>query len=195
MRALVLFCALAARGMASLIVTAEPSTSPAWPAPTTFDGETSQSTNPLAPFSGTSVQFRGWMFGGTQQSLNGNPCSNSNACLVFDYDLTFSAPTSIESITFTGDAFNGATFALFDNTTSQLFGNSVSTGNVGHPVNFTLNTPGAVGTSFSLQLFDTSSTWTFLSDIVITTPEPTTWFLVLAGITALAWRGRRRSRT
>ena len=46
MRALILFCALAGRAMAGLIVTADPSTSATYPANTTFDGEKSQSTAP-----------------------------------------------------------------------------------------------------------------------------------------------------
>jgi uncharacterized protein (TIGR03382 family) len=195
MRALILFCALAGRAMAGLIVTADPSTSATYPANTTFDGEKSQSADPLGPFSNVSVQFKGWNSGGSHESLDGNPCSGSNGCLVFDYLLTFSSPVNIQSITFTGDAFNGATFALFDVTNSHLFGDSVSTGNVGHPVSFTLDTPGAVGTSFSLQLFDTSTVWTYVSDIVInTTPEPATSTLVFAGLGVLGWATRRRSR-
>ena len=195
MRALILFCALAGPAMASFIVTVDPSTSPTYPTNTTFDGETSQSADPLAPFSDVSVQFKGWASGGSQESLNGNPCSFSNGCLVFDYLLTYSSPVDIQSITFTGDAFNGATFAVFDVTNSELFSSNVSTGNVGHPVSFTLDTPGAVGTSFSVQLFDTSTTWTYVSDIVInTTPEPATALLVVAGLSALGLTSRLRSR-
>jgi hypothetical protein len=62
-------------------------------------------------------------------------------------------------------------------------------------VSFTLDTPGAVGTSFSVQLFDTSTTWTYVSDIVInTTPEPATALLVVAGLSALGLTSRLRSR-
>lgn len=67
-------------------------------------GEASQTTDPLGPFSGMSIQFKGWQSGGSQISLNGQPCSFSNACLVFSYNLDFSNPTAINSITFVGDA-------------------------------------------------------------------------------------------
>jgi hypothetical protein len=148
------------------VITADPSTSAAWPVGTTFEtGEVGETTNPLGPFSGTPVEFRGWNQGGSQVSLNGQPCSNNNACLVFEYHVTFPSTVSIPSISFTGDALNGATFRLLDSTNTVIASLSVSSGNVGHPVTYTMSTPAAVGTTFTLELFDGSSAWTYVSDI------------------------------
>ena len=149
-------------------VTVDPTTSAAWPVGTSFaPGEVAATTNPLGPFSGTPIQLKGWANGGSQLSLNGQPCSNSNACLVFSYHLTFPSPVSISAIAFTGDAFNGATFQLLDSTNTVIASRSVSSGNVGHPVTYFMSTPGAFGTSFTLKLFDASSAWTFVSNILI----------------------------
>jgi hypothetical protein len=148
------------------VITADPSTSAAWPVGTTFEtGEVGATTNPLGPFSGAPVEFRGWNQGGSQVSLNGQPCSNSNACLVFDYHVSYTSTVSVSSVSFTGDAFNGATFQLLDSTNTVIASLSVTSGNVGHPVTYTMSTPGAVGTTFTLKLFDSSSAWTYVSDI------------------------------
>jgi hypothetical protein len=190
----VLFVMVAASAMAGLInVIPEPSTSAAWPTGTNFDGEISATTDPLGPFSDTSIQFRGWNSGGSQISLNSQPCSNSNACLVFLYELDFAPVVGITSISFTGDAFNGATFQLLNSSDMVIDHLSVSSGNVGHPVTYTMLTPGANGTTFFLALYDTSSTWTFVSDITGTTiPEPATYSMVLASLGVIAWMHRRR---
>ena len=185
---------LAGSAMAALMVTADPSTSAAWPVGTSFEpGEVSATTDPLGPFSGTPIQFRGWQNGGSQVSMNGNPCSNSNACLVFLYDLNFSTPTEITSITFTGDAFNGATFQLLNPSHTVLDSLSVSSGNVGHDVSYTL-APNATGTSFLLALYDTSSTWTFVNSISGTSvPEPSTTVLVSLALIGFVWGLRTRT--
>lgn len=146
-------------------ITADASTSAAWPVGMSFDNEVGTTTDPLGPFSGMAIQFRGWQQGGSQVSLNGQPCSNSNACLVFDYHVTFPSTVAITSLSFTGDAFNGATFQLLDSTNTVIASLSVSSGNVGHPVTYTMQTPNAVGTVFTLKLFSASSTWTFVSNI------------------------------
>ena len=194
MRLFALFLMMAGGAMAGLIVTADPSTSAAWPVGTSFEpGEVSATTNPLGPFSDTPIQFRGYNSGGSQISLNGQPCSLSNACLVFLYDLNFSAPTGINSISFTGDAFNGATFQLLNSSHTAIDSLSVSSGNVGHVVTYTLQTPGASGTSFFLALYDTSTTWTFVSDISVNAaPEPATYSMALASLGVIAWIQRRR---
>jgi uncharacterized repeat protein (TIGR01451 family) len=156
-------------GMAQT-VTADPSTSATWPVGKSFEpGEVAATTDPLGPFSRIPVEFRGWANGGSQVSLSGQPCSNNSAdaCLVFAYHLSFAHPTSINAIAFTGDAFNGATFQLLDSTGAVIASRSVSSGNVGHPVTYFLSTPGAVGTSFTVKLFDTSTTWTYVSNILI----------------------------
>jgi hypothetical protein len=96
---------------------------------------------------------------------------------------------------FTGDAFNGAVFELLNSSNAVIDSLAVSSGNVGHNVTYTLLTPGAVGTSFGLELFDSSTFWTFVNDIQVNpTPEPATCFMVLAGLGVLGARWRRRSR-
>ncbi len=146
-------------------ITADPSTSAAWPAGTTFDHETSATTDPLGPFSGAPILFKGWNAGGSQVSINGQPCSNNNSCPVFDYHATFPSTIAITSLSFTGDAFNDATFQLLDSNNTVIHSLSVNSGNVGHPVTYTMPAPGAVGENFTLKLFDNSTTWTFVSNI------------------------------
>jgi hypothetical protein len=178
-----LFLLTAISAMASFIVTAsfEP-------------GEVGHTTDPLGPFSGIPIQFRGWQNGGSQVSLDGKPCSNQDACLVFLYDVNYSTPTSINSVSFTGDAFNGATFLLVNG--SRVIGNSVSTGNVGHPVTFTMSTPSITGTSFNVELFDSSSTWTYVSNISINSvPEPATTGLLGCAFALMAVVRFRKSAT
>jgi hypothetical protein len=194
MRLFALLLLMASGALASLIVTADPATSAAWPVNTSFEpGEVSQTIDPLGPFSGIPIQFRGWQNGGSQVSLNGNPCSNTNACLVFLYQLNFSVPTPIQSISFTGDAFNGATLQLLNSAQTVIASQLASTGNVGHTVTIIMPTPGAVGTSFSLRLFDASSAWTFVQSISVnTTPEPSTWLMMLAGLAIILAVRRRR---
>jgi hypothetical protein len=194
MRLLVLFLTMAGAAMAGLVVTADPATSPAWPVGSSFEsGEVSQTTDPLGPFSGIPIEFQGWASGGSQVSLDGNPCSYSDPCLVFLYDLNFSTQTLINSVSFTGDAFNDATFQLLDSGNNVIDSLSVNSGNVGQGVTYTMETPGASGTSFALALYDTSSVWTFISDISVnTTPEPATYSMVLASLGVIAWIQRRR---
>ena len=190
---LVLFVGMTAAGTAGLIVTADPSTSAAYPVGSSFEpGEVSATTDPLGPFSSIPIQFEGWNSGGSQVSIDGSPCSFSDACLVFLYDLNFSAPTGINSISFTGDAFNGATFQLLDLTRTVIYSLSVSSGNVGSDVTYTLNTRGALGTLFHVALYDNSSQWTFVSDIFVNTaPEPATYSTVLASLVLMAWIQQR----
>jgi hypothetical protein len=194
MRLFALFVVMAGAAMAGLVVTADPATSAAWPVGQSFEpGEVSQTIDPLGPFSNIPIQFRGWQQGGSQVSIDGNPCSNNDPCLVFFYHLNFSTPTAINSISFTGDAFNLATFELLNSGNAVIDSRSVSSGNVGHNVTYTLPTPGASGTSFSLKLFDDSTTWTFVNNISVnTTPEPATCSTVLASLGVIAWIRRRR---
>jgi hypothetical protein len=136
-------------------VTANPDTSPAWPVGTFFEpGEVAQTTDPLGPFSATPIQFRGWFQGGSQVTPDGKKCAvNFDPCLVFSYNLSFSTPTAINSITFTGDAFNGALFELLNSGNTVPDSLAVNSGNVGSPVTYTFLTPGVSGTSFTLDLF------------------------------------------
>lgn len=176
-------------------VTINPDTSATWIVGTSFEpGEIAQTADPLGPFSRTPVQFQGFQFGGSQVSLNPGPCSLSNPCLVFDYNLNFSTPTAINSITFVGDAFNLATFQLLDSSNSVLDSLSVSSGNVGHPVTYTLLTPGVSGTLFSLKLYDDSTTWTYVTNISVNTavPEPSTLLMLGVGLLGFVVTVRRK---
>lgn len=187
---------MAGSAMAGLIVTANPATSAAYPVGTTFEGpgEVSETTNPVGPFSNTPVQFEGFNSGGSMITLTGT--GSCGACLVFSYNLAFSAPTTITSISFTGDAFNGATFALFNSSFVVIDSLSESSGNVGSPITYTMPTPGVSGTLFTLRLYDNSNTWTFVKDISVnTTPEPATdsMMLMALGVIFFAqWRRLRR---
>jgi len=54
------------------IVTADPATSAAYPVGSSFEpGEVSQTTDPLGPFSGIPIEFRGWGAGGSQVCIGG----------------------------------------------------------------------------------------------------------------------------
>lgn len=194
LRPFALLLAVAGSGMAGLIITADPSTSAAYPVGTSFEpGEVSATTDPLGPFSDIPIQFKGYSNGGSQVSLHGGACSPGNPCEVFLYNLAFSTPTAINSIAFTGDAFNGAVFELLNSSNAVIDSLAVSSGNVGHDVTYTFLTPGAVGTSFGLELFDASTFWTFVNDIQVNpTPEPATCLMVLAGLGVLGWARRRR---
>lgn len=155
-------------------------------------------TNPVGPFSGMPVEFEGYDNGGSQVSLFGSGmCGSSpfNPCLVFSYDLTFSVPTTINSISFTGDAFNGAVFQLFNSSNDLLASLSESSGNVGSPVTYTMLTPGVSGTSFTLDLYDVSTFWTYVSDISVNaTPEPASLgFLLPAAVLVCLVRRSRKS--
>jgi hypothetical protein len=179
-----------------LTVTVLPNSSGTYPVGTSFfSGEVAQTTNPIGPFSGQAVQFIGWNTpGGSHMSLNGGPCG---ACLVYQYELSFDQPVDLSSITFTGDAFNGSTFQLISPTLGLLDTAQFSSGNVGHPVSFIFNTPGATGTSFILDEFDFSTVWRYRSDIVVNAsaaPEPGSAALIPGSLLLmLAYRKLRAS--
>ncbi len=191
-----LFLWASGSALASLIVTVPPSTAATWPVGTSFEpGEIAVTTNFLGPFSGMPIEIRGWDFGGSQVSLDGKKCSNSNACLEFTYDLNFSTPT-IPLISVSGDAFNDATFLLVNTSTFQInaFGPFFS-GNVGHPITEILTASrGNIGKSFVFDLYDSSSTWTYVSDISVgSVPEPSTIYCIAAaGLILFGLSARRR---
>ena len=69
MRPFVLFLDVAGSAMAGLIITADPSTSAAYPVGTSFEpGEVSATTDPVGPFSDIPIQFKGYSNGGSQVS-------------------------------------------------------------------------------------------------------------------------------
>src|SRR5437867_2158192 len=172
-----------------LTVTALPETSAPWPAGTTFGTFTSQTANALAPFSGQSVQFRGTNQGGSTETLNG-------AGLVARYQLSYSEAVTISSIVVQGAAFNGPNSILrllnagrgVLSTTPTFGGNTFQT--------ITLNTPGATGSLFFLDEFDTSTTWRFRSSVTVNAvPEPGTLSLLAGACLALLSFRRKLNRT
>ena len=195
MRLFTLFLALCGTAFAGLVITVDPATSATYAVGSSFEpGEVAATTDPLGPFSGQAVEFRGWMNGGSTTSVGGGGCSGANPCLVFLYDLMFSAPTTINSITFSGDAFNSAQFFLLNSSDVVIDTLSVSSGNVGHSVTETLMTPGATGTLFHLELFDDSTFWTFVDGIdVNTAPEPSTFATVFTALGAFGFLRKKRA--
>ena len=81
-------------------VTALSETSATYPADTDFDGFVSQSGDPIAPWSGTSVHFLGTDVGGSTEMLGGSS-------LVYRYRLEFDEIATLTSISVSGAAFNG----------------------------------------------------------------------------------------
>jgi hypothetical protein len=172
-----------------LTVSVLPETSASWPAGTTFGaGFTSQSASALAPFSGQSVQLRGTQQGGSTETLNG-------AGLVYRYELDYDQAVTISSIVVQGAAFNGPNSILRLLNAQRTVLDSIATSGGNTFQTFTLNTPGATGTVFFLDEFDTSTTWRFRSDITINAaavaPEPGSLCLLAASCLALIGLRRR----
>jgi len=167
-------------GAPVLTVVAQAETSAAWPAGTEFHGFVSQTADPLSPFSGQSIQFRGTETGGSSEALNG-------AGLIYRYLLSYSEPVTLSSVVVDGAAFNGpdSVLRLLDADQNVLFATPTFGGNTFQTI--TLNTPGATGTSFFLDEFDTSIGWRYRSGITINAvpaavPEPSTMALVVLGV-------------
>jgi hypothetical protein len=172
-----------------LTVSVLPETSASWPAGTTFGSIfTSQSASALAPFSGQSVQLRGTQQGGSTETLNG-------AGLVYRYELDYDQPVFISSIVVQGAAFNGpnSVLRLLNAQHTVLDSTATFGGNTFQTI--TLNTPGATGSVFFLDEFDTSSTWRYRSNITINAtavaPEPGSLCLLAAGCIVLTGLRRR----
>jgi hypothetical protein len=202
MRVFALFIIMAGTAMAGLIVTANPvgGSNDTYPVGTSFfPGEVAATTNPLGPFSGIPIELEGYGTGGSTMTITGSgSCETmsgapSEPCLVFSYILTFSAPTAINSISASVDGTYGATFQLLNSSHTVIDSLSENSGNVGSPTTYTMPTPGALGTSFTFDLYDNSCCWGYVSDIsVSTTPEPATYFMVTMGLGAIVWTQRRR---
>ena len=188
---------VAASAAPILTVTVDPTSSPTWPAGTTMGGTvedfTSASADPLAPFSGLSVHFRGYSSeaGGSTEPWPPTPWRY----LAVRYFLDFDEPVSIKSIGFKGAAFNGSLFRLLDAGGGELW-------SVDHPVggniyqDFTYSMPTIVGQSFRLEEWEGSSWWRFRQEITVDAvsqvPEPSSAFLFLSGALAVAARSRRK---
>jgi hypothetical protein len=183
--------ALAAQvSYASLILTeiTEPESSATFPAntsilvfPSMFT-VTSQTADPLGPFSGESVSFEGFAQpGGSQELLPGS----TTQFLIYRFELMFNQPVDISSIAVTGVAFNDDVLRLLDSNRNVLDSVTSFAGN--NFATLTLNTPGVTGRTFFLDEFDLSSFFRYRSDIVVNAtavPEPATLWMLL-GVIAL----------
>lgn len=151
-------------------ITVEPESSPTWPAFTNWVGFVSATDDPLGPFSGSSVHFRGWQYGGSGELLPGSPSSR----LVYRYKLEYPENVKIKSVKVQGAAFQGddpplvgpAAIRLLDSSKKVL--SMVFTGSGNVFASYTLNNSGPAGKVFYLDEFTTSTTWRYRSNISVT---------------------------
>ncbi len=141
---------------------------PTYPPGTDFDGFVSASDDPLGPWSGTSVTFKGW------EGEDGCPISESNgsAQLIYRYRIAFDDVTELESIAVTGAAFNGPDNILrvLDADRNELATAGTNGGN-SYRTNY-IFLHGVSGQVFFLEEYDTSSTWRYRESIVVNGPLP-----------------------
>jgi CSLREA domain-containing protein len=131
---------------------------------TDLGGFVSESNDPLAPWSGSSVHFKG------TDECNGETLGDAR--LIYRYRLEFAKNTQLTSVAVSGAAFNGPDNVLRvldekENVIGMMYtfgGNSFQT------VYLTLQD--VEGEIFYIEEFDTSSTWRFRQSIVINEPVP-----------------------
>lgn len=157
---------LAAANTPPFTPTTMPESSGTYPAGfTAYNTITSQTADPLGPFRGQSVWFRGYLTSGSSEVVNG-------AHLVYRFQLPFNQPVSINSVTVTGtgDYYSGgnaAVLRLLDQNRSVLA--TLSTTNLpsGPISTYTLNGNGAQGQTFFIDEFDYSTNGRYRSQITI----------------------------
>ena len=141
-------------------VTALPESSATWPLDDEYDGFVSQSDDPLAPWSGTSVQFRGSEDGGSAERLGA-------ASLVYRYRLEFDQVGTLSSVSVAGAAFNGpdSILRVLDENMDVL--GSVETFGENSFLTHTVEIPNVRGTVFFIDEFDTSGSWRYRESITV----------------------------
>lgn len=141
-------------------VTPVEGTCPTYVAGTDYNGFVSQSEDPLAPWSGTSVHFKGT-----------NECSSPEmlgaASLIYRYRLEFAEDTPLTSIAVSGAAFNGpdSVLRVLDEGMNVLGTLNTFGGNSFQTPYITLQ--GVEGKVFYVDEFDTSTTWRFRKSFIV----------------------------
>jgi CSLREA domain-containing protein len=133
---------------------------PTYDVSTDIDGFVSQSDDPLAPWSGSSVHFKGTVLCGSVEKYG-------EASLIYRYRLEFEEVTQLTSVAVSGAAFNGPNNVLrvLDEDENVLGMTDTYGGNSFQTIYLTLQ--GVEGKVFYIDEFDTSSTWRFRQSITL----------------------------
>ncbi len=130
-----------------------------------FDSFVTESIDPLAPWSGESVTFKGTSDCPGSESLG-------VAKMIYRYKLEFAEVTQLTSVAVSGAAFNGPDNVLrvLDENMNVLGMTNTFGGNSFQTIYLKLTD--GVGKVFYVDEYDTSSTWRFRQSFVINGPEP-----------------------
>ncbi len=146
-----------------------PESSTTYPSNTTRGGLTSNTNDPLAPFSGNSVHFVGF------QQQGGSSETRGNAWLVYRARLDFDTDVVLHSIGVAGagDHTGDSVLRLLDENMVEIATTDLTGFNV--LGTHTLDAGGVIGNLFFLDEFDRSTTWRYRSLTNINfVPEPST---------------------
>lgn len=130
-----------------------------------FEGFVSKSDDPLAPWSGTAVSFRGTDQCASYEKLGA-------ASLIYRYRLEFDKVTKLTSIAVSGAAFNGPDSVLRVLDENKKVLGTVNTFGGNRFRTHVVILQGVKGKIFFIDEFDTSSSWRYREGIVINKPLP-----------------------
>jgi len=122
-----------------------------YPAGTEEGGFTSTTDDPLGPFSGQAVMFRGNNVGGVPQ--------------VYKYRIDFAQEVTLDSIVVEGAAWAGDTIGLTDALGNEIKTIQVTGGNSFH--SHVLDVPGTIGRTFFLEEINSDTNWRYRSSIEV----------------------------